>query len=198
MAQIQSGSSADIATVNSSKQLLVTQSLRTRTGVYVATSGLISAAAAAQTGTTAHAYFFNPVGSTVKVAIRRVETHSMAVAVSAAVTRLVASRITFTGTFSGSEITPSKADSTMAGNVGKFSTVTTGLTPAAGAVAYTFFLTSVITAVGAAVPVLLEWEPAEEGMIVLAAGEGVMFQQPDAGVATDPRRIAINVAWEEY
>lgn len=198
MAQIQSGSSADLAGVNSSKQLLVTDSLRNRSGVYVATSGLISALAAAQTTTAALAYFLNPVASTKVVALRRVETHSMAVAASAAVTRLVVNRFSFTGTFAGSEIIPVKADTTMVAHSARFSTVSTGMTMTLVGAAYTFFLMSVITAAGVAVPVLLEWEPDEEGMIVLRPGEGVYFQQPDAGVASDPRRIAINLAWEEF
>lgn len=197
MARIE-GPTGNVAGVNAAGQLQITDSTRTRLGVFAATSPLIAVAAAAQTGTTAHAYLFNPPASARTLAIRRVETHSMGVALAAAITRLTMNRFTATGAFTGAEVAPIKIDTTSGNNVGRFSTVSTGLTLTAGAVAYTFFTMAVITAAGTVTPVLLEYEPREEGMIVLRAGEGVLFQQPDAGVATDPRRLAINVAWEEF
>lgn len=192
------GGSGNKAGVNASKQLLVTDSSRTRTGVYAATSGLITPSTAALAANVGHMYLHNPTGSGRRLAVRRVEIHSMGVAAAAVITRFTIGRVTSTGGFTGVEITPAKIDTTVPNNIGKWSAVTTGLTLSSPTPMFSLFLMSVITAAGAPVPVLLEYEPKEEGMLVLNAGESMLITQPDVGVATDPRRVSINVAWEEF
>lgn len=198
MAIIQSGADTNLMSVNSSKQALVTLTTRSRSGVYVASSGLLSVLASAQGATAGLFWVINPIGSAKIIAIRRLDVDCVSVAAAAAVTRVTAERFTFTGTSSGAQVTPCKIDSNHSTAVGLALTASTGLTITAGATAYSFFLMGVITAAGVAEPVITSWEPLEESMIVLRAGEGLVVRQPDAGVASDPRKLVTNIVWEEY
>lgn len=198
MAVIQGGSSADLAGVNANKQLLVSDSTRNRSGVYIATSGLLTMLAAAHAATAGFVWLLNPLTSTKLVAVRRVEVDSMGIAAAAAITRITAERISFTGTPTGAAIASGKVDSNYVAPSALFTAANTGLTITAGATLYGWMAMAVITAAGVAEPVLGEWEPAESAMPILRPGEGLVLRQADAGAATDPRRAVVNLAWEEW
>lgn len=198
MAVIQSGASTDLVSVNAQKQLLVTPSARVRTGVYLGNSGLLSVQVAAHAATAGFVWLINPVGSARIVSLRRAEVDSMGVAASASIARLQVERMTFTGVSTGAVVASGKIDSTYPNPVAILTSASTGMVITAGPILYSWLMMAVITAAGVSEPVLGEWEPSEDGQPVLRAGEGLVFRQPDAGVATDPRRLVINIAWEEY
>lgn len=198
MALIQSGNSSDLLTVNASKQALVTDTLRSRAGVYIGHSGLLNAVATAHAPIAGFLWLLNPTTSPHRVALRRIEVASSSAAAAAAVTRVTAERVTFTGAHTGAQLVPAKVASTTPNAAAILAANSSGVTITAGAVIYGFQLVNVITAAGSVVPVMQEYEPKEEGMPILNPGEGIVLRQPDAGVATDPRRITINLAWEEY
>lgn len=198
MAILSDPTGANQAQVNSSGQLYTTWTTRQRTGVYIGHSGLLSVSATAHGATAGFLWLINPIGNTKLAALRRIELDQMGVAAAAAITRLTAERITFTGSFTGGQITPSKTDTTQPGNTALLCTNTTGLAVTAGAVMYGFLTMGIITAAGVAEPVISSWDPNEDGEPVIRPGEGVVIRQPDAGVATDPRRAVVNLAWEEW
>lgn len=198
MAIIQAGDSANLLSINSQKQALVSMSTRSRSGVYIGSSGLLSVQAAAQAATAGLLWLLNPLGSTKLCAIRRIEVDGMGTSIAAAITRFTAEKITFTGVSSGATVPPTKVDSTQANPSAIITTANTGLTITPVSVMYSYFLMSVITAVGVAEPVISSWDPNEEGMPILRPGEGMVIRQPDAGVATDPRKATVNFAWEEF
>jgi hypothetical protein len=176
-------------------------SQRSKLGVYFASSGILSMAATAQTSLQGLWWLINPVGSVVKVAVRRLEYKYSVVAAAAANTRITTERVTFTGTATAL-LTALKRATIDANPVGQTLSASTGLTLStvgSNAPAYTSWAPTVITAAGVMVPVEDEWIPSDEdGMAVLTAGEGLVVRQPDAGVASDPRKLSVTVAWEEY
>lgn len=170
-------------------------------GNYVAHSGVFTVQATAQTFPTAFMYVFNPVGNTPKMALTAIEVLTQMGSALAAPTspRLLWKLFTFTGTASGAQITPGKLDSTDASPVGNVRTASTGLTITAGADMICSLPTASATAVGYAPPQMDEWFPTnEEGQIILRAGEGIAFYQPDAGTTADTRRIVVTVKWQEF
>lgn len=176
-------------------------SRRSRLGIYYGSSGILSIQAAAHAATAGFWWLINPVGSAVKVALRRIIFEHSAAALAAANTRVTLERITFTGTASA-VITPLKRDSNDAANVGLALSASTGITPASvssNAAIYTSWSPPVITAAGVLTPVqdaFHLYDEDEQG--ILAAGEGFVVRQPDAGVTTDPRRLVVSVIWEEF
>ena len=170
------------------------------TAKFTASSGNLTILAAAHAATAGFFWLINPIGNPKNVKLRRVEFESAPTAATVFVTspRVTVERMTFTGTASGAQITPSKVKSSMANPTGLLLTANTGLTIIAGAVAYTFLVTAILTAVGVSNPSMLEWEPPEEGMKDLASGEGIVIRQADAGSASDTRKAVVNLAWEEY
>lgn len=181
-------------------ELLVTDTYRNKVALGIAHSGRLTVGAAADAATAGRLWLINPVGSAILIEVRRVEFSSAPIAATAFVTspRVTVERVTFTGTASGAQITPAQRDSTEATLVGTLRTASTGLTLTAGAAAYGFTVVPILTAVGAAVPSLQEWEPNEAGRIVLRAGQGIVIRQADAGTTADTRSFVVNLAWAEY
>lgn len=188
------------ARVTTARELLITDTNRIKVATALLHSGRLTVGAAADTATAGRLWLINPIGSTILIELRRVEFSSSSTAATAFVSspRVTVERVTFTGTASGATITPALKDSTEAALVGSARTASTGLTLTAGATAYGFTVASVMTAVGAFVPALQEWEPAENGRLVLRAGQGVVIRQADAGTTSDTRSFGINLAWSEF
>lgn len=168
--------------------------------VGMATSGRSTVTAAADGALVGRMWLINPVGSTALLAIRRVEFSSAPTAATAFISspRVTCERVTFTGTASGASITPAVRDTNENVLVGSVRTASTGLTLTAGAVLYAFTVAPILTAVGAHVPVLQEFEPASDGRLILRAGQGMVIRQADAGTASDTRSFQVNLAWEEF
>jgi hypothetical protein len=182
------------------EQYVIPISERVRTGVYLAQTGAHVVGATADLATAGRWFLINPIGSTVLVALRRVEFMAQMGSALATPTspRLQLERFTFTGTASGATITPAKRATSDAAGVAKLLTATTGLVTTAGAAIYAFLPVASGTAVGFADATTADWLPDEDGMPVLAAGEGIVFRQADAGTVSDTRRYVTNIAWDEY
>lgn len=182
------------------EQYFIPQRQRVLSGVYLAQTGAHVIAATADTAPAGRWFLFNPVGSTVLVALRRVSYCSQLGSALAATSspRLTLRLFTATGTASGASITPGKQDSTAPTATAKLRSANTGLTITSGADIYSFLPTASATAVGYAPPGAIEYEPQEDGMPVLRAGEGIYLTQADAGTASDTRRYLTNIAWEEF
>jgi len=182
-------------------------SKRSLLGVYYATSGTIAFPTAAHnTTSTGYGWLYNPVGSAVKMAIRRTFTQTqftVTTAVDVTVPRQAMSLFTFTGTGSGALITPAKRDSTDAAAVGNFRTAVTGLTVTLGAMIKSDFPNINSTASSATIQStgqvsgVQEWDPPEDEQIILRAGEGVVFWSADASTTAN-RRWSVDVCWEEF
>jgi len=187
------------------EQYVIVDSPRVRTGGYHAHTGNHTIQAAATNGTsTGFWWFYNPVGSTqlieiVKVTFSTSETTALANLTSP---RVLLSGFTFTGTPGGAAITPKKVDTT---------------DPAATAILMTTQVTSVVALTqamyahlavcvqsgssgGPGVPSAEKYpDDADLDMRpVLRAGEGIVCYQPDAGVASDTRKLITNLMWKEY
>ena len=187
------------------EQVVITQSQRVETGVYVAHTGahVVQATAHATTGLAGFWWLTNPVGSAVLVALRRVEFMSQIGSVLATPTspRIVLERFVFTGTATGTAIVAAKRETTDAIQVSRLSSAATGMTvtgSAVGAAVFAFLTTAAATAAGAVAASAGDWNPDEDGQIVLAAGEGIVCRQPDAGTAADTRRFTTNIGIMEY
>lgn len=182
-------------------------SKRSVLGVYYATSGTIAFPTAAHnTTSTGYCWFYNPVGSAVKIAIRRTFTQTQFTVLSAVdvtVPRQAMSLFTFTGTGSGTLITPAKRDSTDAAAVGNLRTAVTGLTVTLGAMIKADFPSINATASSATIQANFipsgtqEWDPPEDEQVILRAGEGVAFWSADASTTAN-RRWSVDICWEEF
>lgn len=153
--------------------------------------------------TTGFAWLYNPVGSTIKMAVKRttIIDQFTALAVDLLPGELRASLFTFTGVGSGALLTPSKRDSTDAAAQGNFRTASTGMTCTLGAVVMARMYQTMDLVTGGAGhwnPNWTEWNPDnEDGEIILRPGEGIVFWHSVA-VTTGNRRLTINTAWEEF
>jgi hypothetical protein len=178
-----------------------------KTGFYRAHSGILTIPTSAHNGTsTGHLWFFNPVGNTIKARIRRLRETGQVVAGAIDLTapRQLFNLFTFTGTASGTAITPAKRDSTDAAATCTLRTASTGATVTLGAVIrHTGIPGIVATASSATVQTMLPpniyipWDPDEEECIVLRAGEGVVLWSADASTTAN-RRLFSDWAWEEF
>lgn len=190
------------------EQVVVVTSARTRTGMYRASTGAHVVLAPAHAATAGFWWLLNPVGSGVAVALKRVVFMSLHGSVLATPTspRIILERVTFTGTASGAQVAPSRrvrtavaglsADATP---VGSLRTASTGLALTAGEAFRQFFPVAALTAVGAVPPAVDHHNPtSEDEEIVLAAGEGIVCRQADAGTTGDTRRFITDVVWEEF
>jgi len=182
-------------------QYVVTTNGRVVTGTYISQTGAHVVLAAAHAATAAGFWFLtNPVGSTVLVALRRIEFASQmgSILVTATSPRLQAERFTFTGTSTGAVIVAAKQATADATQVARLASATTGLTPTAGAAVFAFLPVASATAVAFVAAAVADWNPDADGQVILAAGEGVVFRQADAGTTADTRRFVTNIAWEEF
>lgn len=189
-----------VGRVTTAGEQLVTDSNRIKQAVGIAHSGRLAVGAAADAATAGRLWLINPVGSAILIEVRRIELASAPTAATAFVSspRVTVERVTFTGTATGAQIAPVVRDTADTALVGSLRTASTGLTLTAGATAYGFTVVPILTAVGASVPTLQEWEPGENGRMVLRAGQGIVIRQADAGTTSDTRSFQVNLAWAEY
>ena len=182
------------------EQFVIQQSRRVETGVYICQTGAHVVLASAHSATAGFWWLINPTGSSVLVALRRVEFMSQLGSALATPTspRINIERMTFTGTASGAQITAAKRDTNDATAVATLRTASTGLTPTAGAGVFSFLPTAGATAVGYTAATAGDWVPDEDGQVVLAAGEGIVCRQADNGTTSDTRRFVTNIAWMEF
>jgi len=173
-------------------------------GSYITSTGVIAIPIAAQNGTTTGAvWFYNPVGSTKKVAIEKIKiaVQFVALAEDLLAGNLSISSMTVTGTASGTQKVPGKLDSTMPVASADARTVVTGLTPVLVSVLGSFLLPVMGLATGGAgvFPAAnLEWvADSEEEEIILNAGEGIVIWNASA-VTTANRNMVINIQHSEY
>ena len=183
------------------EHFFVQSSSRDIVGSYIAHSGVNLIQATAQTFPVAFWWLINPVGNANKIAIKAIEMVSQMGSALAAPTspRLLLASFTFTGTASGATVTPGKLDSTSAATTASFRTASTGLTITKVADLLCALPIASATAVGYSPPQMDEWfEDVEQNQIILRAGEGVAFYQPDAGTTADTRRVITTVKWDEF
>lgn len=191
------------------EQVVIPTSIRTRTGLYRSHVGVFLVQAAAHAATVGFWWLLNPVGSTTAVAIKKVSFSSQHGSVLATPTspRITLERVTFTGTHTGTLITPAQRVRTTVGGltadastgVARLSAASTGATLTAGAAYKAFLPVAALTAVGSEAPGTDDYDPGDEDTeLILAAGEGIVCRQPDAGTTTDTRRCVFNITWEEF
>lgn len=183
------------------EHFFIESSTRDTIGSYIAHSGALTVSATAQTFPAAFLFFINPVGNTPKVAITAIEVLSQMGSALAAPTspRLLWKLFTFTGTASGAALTPGKVDSAYASPTATIRTASTGLSITGGADVICSLPIASATAVGYSPPQMDEWfEDVEKNQIILRAGEGIAFYQPDAGTTADTRRIIVTMKWDEF
>lgn len=190
------------------EQVVIPVGMRTRQGAYRAHVGVFTVQASAHASTVGFWWLINPLSSGMAMGIKKISFSSQHGSVLATATspRITIERTTFTGTATGTTVTPAKitnasgnglnADAT---NKGLILTTSTGLTLTAGPAIKAFLPTVALTAVGVGPAVNDEVDPANEGdELILQPGEGIICRQPDAGTASDTRRVLFNVAWEEF
>jgi hypothetical protein len=168
--------------------------------VYLAHAGVRVITATADTFPAGSWFLINPVGSTIKVAVRSVTVASQLASVLATPTapRFAVVAFTFTGTASGATVTPRAAQSGFAAATGSLRTANTGLTITRTQDAWYFLPIALATAVNGTAPQEQTWQPPEDEQLVLAAGEGIVLTQATAGTTSDTRRVATNLTWSEY
>lgn len=166
---------------------------------FYADGGLMTVLATADATKVGRWYLFNPVASTIIIALRRVEFASQHSSVLATPTapRIALRTFTATGTFSGTSITPAQHDTTDAAQVAVFGSNSTGLTLTDGNIVRCFFPTVALTAVGIAGPSEDDWIPDPAYPLILRAGQGVYLTQLDNGTASDTRKFLTGIVWDE-
>lgn len=169
-------------------------------GVYLSASIVLPVNSAADTFPAGRLFIQNPVGSAKLVALRRCHVSFEAVAATVALTapRIALHKFTFTGAFTGAVQALAKADETAASPAFDIRTANTGAAITSVGIAYAFLPGTILTAVGVYTPAVLDYEPGDDGTILLRAGHGLAVTQPDAGTASDPRRYVVNVALEQF
>jgi hypothetical protein len=157
--------------------------------------------AGAHAATAGFAWLINPVGSAVLAYVRAAACAFTATAATAFASgpRITGERVTFTGAASGATVGPCALDTARAANVCTFRTASTGLVLTAGNTRLTWLVPAILTAVGIAGenPPPPEYDLEGDELVLLRAGEGIVFRQPDAGTAADTRRLVVGVTWEE-
>jgi hypothetical protein len=179
-------------------------SARGVTGGYKASTGVLTVPAAVQNGTsTGYAWLYNPVGATIKMALKRLtwNVQFIALAVDLLGGELRFQLFTFTGTGSGTLVTPAKRDTTDAAAQGNLRLASTGLTVTLTGVIFGEQYNTMDLVTGGAGhwnPHRAEWNPdSEQAEMVHRAGEGVSMWHAVA-VTAGNRRLYINPAWEEF
>ena len=183
------------------EEYVIPLSARISSGVYLAHAGVRVVTAAADTFPAGSWWLINPVGSVLLVALRYVAFASQAASVLATPTspRFLLVAFTFTGTASGATVTPRAATvSGTPGATGSLRTASTGMTITRTQDVYAFLPWANATAVNGATPQEQPWAPPEDEQLVLAAGEGVVLTQADAGTTSDTRRAATSLGWAEF
>lgn len=187
---------------------VIRRSTRAVLGLYYFSSAVLEVSQSAHNGTsTAFFWLENPVGSSVNLRLRQLRVAFSAG--SAKVDRLTRPRqmlfrFTFTGTASGAQLSTAKRRTGDPDSTGTVRTASTGMTVALGSQMWAALTpTKQFTTEGAiwgGGPVAT-FNPRddEDEYVVLAAGEGVVFGQPDAGsYASDGRNLIVTGCWDEY
>jgi hypothetical protein len=145
-------------------------------------------------------HIYNPVGSSIKVFLKKLILRASATTALVAITapRIGVTRYSYTGTVTATAVTAAKLDS--AEGTPTALCVTAGMgtaTMTTGATCASFIVPANMTAVGVATgsEQRLEFGVGEE--LILAAGEGVVINQMDTSTASDTRVIAMTIMWEE-
>lgn len=177
---------------------------RVRSGVYFASILSVVQATATNGTTSGFWWLYNPVGSSVLMALRRAvytcQNGSPATATPTS-PRTQLSLFTFTGTPGGAAITTGKADSTYGAAAGILMStqVTSAVTLGAPIKSFLPAFNQITGSGGPAAATFADWDPAsDDGMPLLRAGEGIACWQPDNGSTSDVRRQVLNIAWEEF
>jgi hypothetical protein len=193
------------------EQYVIEQPERVATGVYIAAPATQTILAAAHATTTGFFHLLNTSAAKM-IELRRVEFIPFRTAVTAFPTapEIVLQRCTFTGTATGTVVTPAKSVRTTQ-NGETADVANTGELRAPGGAVITgteifhrFVMpaTIIIYAAGTQstdIVVPQMYRPTDEdGRVVLATGEGVLIRQDTAGTASDTRKFAINLSWREY
>jgi len=213
MAVIKSGVTADQLTVDAtSKAARVTeynslgvekwQSPSASFGKFASNTGAITVTASADTAPAGKVYFWNPVGGSKIVRIKKISFRQSPTSEIALPTapRIGITRITLTGTGSGTQLAMPKKDTTCPVASAYLSTASTGATLSNVGLLMAFLIgaKSYIATYGGSSVVNNEvWVPSEEDAIVLRAGEGITIYQADAGTTSDTRTWNINIEWDE-
>lgn len=186
------------------EHFFIPTSERNYLGKYSCASGVLTVPAGVHNGTTTgFIWLYNPVGSAIKMAIRKVVAISQfqVLAVDLLPGELSYSLFTFTGTGSAGLLTPAKRKSSDAAAVGNMRTASTGLACTLGAKINAGMYQTMDLATGGAG----HWSPfvdswiidTEEDETVLAAGEGIVMWHSVA-VTTANRRLQISAYWGEF
>lgn len=179
-------------------------SIRKIEGMYFFVMALLSTQATAHNGTsTAHFWLELPSGGTRRCRLRHLEIAHGHVLEADMLTapRVALARFTFTGAASGATITPGKRDSRDSANVANVRTASTGMTVTVGALMWaTLTPVLALTTSGMLFNVTIsEYEPTDEDAYMdWGPAEGILLYQPDAGTASDSRRLVVAGRWDEY
>jgi hypothetical protein len=186
------------------EHFFIMSSARDYLGVYGYHSGKQVIQAAATNGTTTGFWWLiNPIGTTIKVGIERLRyIHQQGTnLVTATIPRVALALITFTGTASGAAITPGKIASMYPAAQGSMRTASTGLTVTLGAI-LDATLPFVNTGTIAYTATMANFDDnvaiSEMSDIQLAAGEGAVCYQPDAGTTSDTRILVADIFTAEW
>ena len=186
------------------EHFMIPISERSAVGHYKASSLTLTVPIAVHNGTTSgYFWLYNPVGSAIKMSIKRMTifTNFTALAVDLLTGEFRVNLFTFTGVGSAGQITPAKRRSSDAAAVGQLRTASTGMTVTLGAPFFAGQYQTMDLATGGAghwPPCWTEWLPdEEEDEIVLLAGEGIVLWHSVA-VTTANRRLIANMSWEEF
>lgn len=149
------------------------------------------------------AEFINPIGSTVTVALSRLRYISSITTSLSTPTcpRIVSQLFTYTGTPSGATVTPGKFKSAYATAQASIRTAVTGMTVSLGGQIDSHLPPVAVGTAGWATAMPHSEDniaTSELSDIQLAAGEGIVIWQADAGTTSDTRKLVIDIAWSEF
>lgn len=175
-------------------------SARLASGIYLATTTGVVQASATNGTSTGFWWLYNTIGSGVLLAVRSINMTSQlgAALLTPTSPRILCTAFTFTGVPAGTNVAPRKADTAFGAATASLRTtqVTSVVTLTQPVWAWLPYANE--TAVGGNPPSGSTWTPKEDEQVVLAAGEGLVCYQPDAGTASDSRVLAWSLAWAEY
>lgn len=186
------------------EHFFVPVSERSYLGKYSCASGVLTVPAGVHNGTTTgFIWLYNPVGSAIKMAIRKVVAVSQftALAVDLLPGELSYNLFTFTGVGSAGLLTPAKRKSGDAPAVGNMRTASTSLACSLGAKINSGMYQTMDLVTGGAghwIPHTDSWIiDTEDDETILAAGEGIVMWHSVA-VTTANRRLQISAYWGEF
>lgn len=188
---------------------VITRSRRKLTGLYYFTGATVSVVETAHNGTSTAAFWFEvPSGATIRARLRRLQIVFNAGGTEPSTDhvtfpRIVLARFTFTGTASGTAVSPARRHSSDDANVANVRSAATGMTVTLGNGAWATLVPVIqITTSGqiwGGGPVAdYNISDDEESYIDLGPLEGLVCYQADAGTASDARRYAVSGLWDEY